>query len=236
MLDAQKNQIALAVNNAKTMSSRQIAIVVNSRHDSVKRTIERLAESGVISFTPMVETSHEGAGSRPVEVYAVNERDSYVVVAQLSPEFTANLVDYWQATKSQHPVQQFTIPSNLPEALRLAADLAEQKAVLEAKVQADAPKVQFHDQVTEAINCQTVEEVAKVLGTGKIRMFRWLRQEGFLMSDNNPYQSYLDRGYFRVIEAQYNDKKRGESHTYTKTLITGKGLAFIQKRFMQEAA
>jgi len=67
-------------------------------------------------------------------------------------------------------------------------------------------------------------------------MFRWLSQEGFLMSDNNPYQSYLDRGYFKVIEAQYNDKKRGESHTYTKTLITGKGLAFIQKRFMQEGA
>lgn len=215
MLDAQKNQIALAVNQA-TMTSRQISVVVTSRHDNVKRTIETLAKKGVISFTQTEETSHEGSGARQVEVYEVTERDSYVIVAQLSPELTANLVDYWLETKNQHPVKQFTIPSNLPEALRLAADLAEQKAVLEAKVQADAPKVQFHDQVTEAINCQTVEEVAKVLGTGKIRMFRWLRQEGFLMSDNNPYQSYLDRGYFKVIEAQYNDKKRGESHTYTK--------------------
>lgn len=231
MSSFQKNQIALAV-NAKTMSSRQIAVVVNSRHDNVKRTIETLAKKGVISFTQTEETSHEGSGARQVEVYEVTERDSYVIVAQLSPELTANLVDYWLETKNKQPA----IPQTLPEALRLAADLAEQKAVLEAKVQADAPKVQFHDQVTEAINCQTVEEVAKVLGTGKIRMFRWLRQEGFLMSDNNPYQSYLDRGYFKVIEAQYNDKKRGESHTYTKTLITGKGLAFIQKRFMQEAA
>ena len=231
MSDAQKNQIALVVNNAKTMSSRQISVVVNSRHDSVKRTIERLAESSVISQPPMVD-GEKSANGIVEKLYMVNERDSYVVVAQLCPEFTAKLVDYWQTTKSQ----QFTIPNSLPEALRLAADLAEQKAVLEAKVQADAPKVQFHDQVTEAINCQTVDEVAKVLGTGKIRMFRWLRQEGFLMSDNKPYQSYLDRGYFKVIEAQYNDKKRGESHTYTKTLITGKGLAFIQKRFMQEAA
>ena len=235
MSSFQKNQIALAVNQA-TMTSRQISVVVNSRHDNVKRTIETLAKKGVISFTQTEETSHEGSGARQVEVYEVTERDSYVIVAQLSPELTANLVDYWLETKNQQPVQQFTIPSNLPEALRLAADLAEQKAVLEAKVQADAPKVQFHDQVTEAINCQTVDEVAKVLGTGKIRMFRWLRQEGFLMSDNNPYQSYLDRGYFRVIEAQYNDKKRGESHTYTKTLITGKGLTFFQKRFVAEVA
>lgn len=67
----------------QTMTSKQIAVVVDSRHDSVKRTIERLANQSVISFTPSVETSHEGSGARPVEVYVVNERDSYVVVAQL---------------------------------------------------------------------------------------------------------------------------------------------------------
>ena len=50
----QNTQIALAV-NAKTMSSKQIADVVNSRHDSVKRTIERLAEKGVISQPPLVD-------------------------------------------------------------------------------------------------------------------------------------------------------------------------------------
>ena len=81
------------------MSSREIATLLDVRHDNVKRTIERLAEKTIISFTPTEETSHEGSGSRPVEVYRVNERDSYVVVAQLSPEFTAKLVDYWQQTK-----------------------------------------------------------------------------------------------------------------------------------------
>ena len=32
-----------------------------------------------------------------------------------------------------------------------------------------------------------------------------------------------------MVEKQYNDG-RGESHTYTRTLVTGKGLAYIQKR------
>ena len=82
-----------------TMSSRDIATLLDVRHDNVKRTIERLTEKTIISFTPVEETSHEGSGSRPVEVYQVNERDSYIVVAQLSPEFTAKLVDYWQQTK-----------------------------------------------------------------------------------------------------------------------------------------
>lgn len=77
----------------QTMSSREIADLVESRHDSVKRSMETLQDKGVISFTQSVETSHDGAGARPVEVYLVGKRDSYVVVAQLSPEFTARLVD-----------------------------------------------------------------------------------------------------------------------------------------------
>lgn len=111
------NALDLVANSVKTMSSKQIAEVVDSRHDSVKRTIERLAEKGVISFTPMVETSHEGAGARPVEVYQVNERDSYIVVAQLCPEFTAKLVDYWQATKNTP--QTLPLITRQEQALRL---------------------------------------------------------------------------------------------------------------------
>lgn len=42
-----------------TMSSKQIAAVVEKRHDNVKRTIENLANQGVISFTQIEETSHQ---------------------------------------------------------------------------------------------------------------------------------------------------------------------------------
>ena len=105
----------------------------------------------------------------------------------------------------------------------------EKVMALEAKVQDQAPKAQFHDAVAEAINCQSVQEIAKVLGTGPNRLFKFLRDEGLLMRDNLPYQQHLDAGYFRVVEKQYNDG-RGESYTYTRTLVTGKGLAYIQKR------
>lgn len=123
-----------------------------------------------------------------------------------------------------------SIPQTLPEALRLAADLAEQKAKAEAQLAIAAPKALFHDSVTEAINCQSVQEIAKVLGTGPNRLFKFLREEGLLMRDNLPYQQHLDAGLFRVVEKQYNDV-RGESYIYTRTLVTGKGLAYIQKRF-----
>lgn len=125
---------------------------------------------------------------------------------------------------------------NDPAKLRtVLLSYTEKVMALEAKVQEQAPKAQFHDAVAEAINCQSIQEIAKVLGTGPNRLFKFLRDEGLLMRNNLPYQQYLDAGYFRVIERQYNDG-RGESHTYTRTLVTGKGLAYIQKRLRSQNA
>lgn len=113
-----------------TISSREIAEVVDARHDSVKRTIERLADKGVIVRPPMVDEpiADMMGRSRTEKVYLIGKRDSYVIVAQLCPEFTARLVDRWQELENQESPQ---IPQTLPEALRLAADLAEQNQALQ---------------------------------------------------------------------------------------------------------
>jgi phage regulator Rha-like protein len=80
------------------MTSREIAELVESRHDKVKQSIERLANRGVISHPPMVdgEKSANGVVEQLYLFDAAHKRDTYVVVAQLSPEFTGRLVDRWQ--------------------------------------------------------------------------------------------------------------------------------------------
>ena len=47
-----------------TMSSREIAALVESRHDDVKRSVERLAERGVITLPPLAEVSNVGPGPK----------------------------------------------------------------------------------------------------------------------------------------------------------------------------
>jgi phage regulator Rha-like protein len=81
-------------NGAPTMSSREIADLVEKRHDVTKLSMERLAERRIIDLPPLVE--YLDSLGRPAAEYRVVKRDSYVVVAQLSPEFTARLVDRWQ--------------------------------------------------------------------------------------------------------------------------------------------
>lgn len=129
----------------------------------------------------------------------------------------------------------YLVPKSMGEALRLAADLADKVEQQKAQIEAARPKVEFHDAVAEAVNGQTVEEVAKVLGTGQNRLFDWLRRSGMMREKPStlPYQRHIDEGHFRVVERSYKDG-RGESHTYTRTLVTGKGLAYIQKRFSDD--
>lgn len=226
----------LTKSNDLVMSSREIADLVESRHDSVKRAIERLAENGVISRPPLVDGAKSSNGIVE-KVYLVNKRDSYVVVAQLSPKFTARLVDRWQELEEQ-AAGGFKIPKTRSEALRLAADLEERNEALESKnlalehkIETDRPKVEFAEAVRNLDGSCLVREFAKVLGTGQNRLYKRLRDDGFLMANNEPYQHYIDRGWFVRIEGIPFTDSNGKAHPTFVTRITGKGQVGLEKRY-----
>lgn len=131
-------------------------------------------------------------------------------------------------------IHQFQVPQTLQDALRLAADALDAKAALECQVQELAPKAAFHDTVAACDDGQSVGEVAKILGTGQNRLFAWPRGKRILMASNLPYQEHIDAGRFKVIEQTW----QGNSgpHVSFKTLITGKGLIWIQRMWSEEAA
>lgn len=95
-------------NKEHLMSSDSIAKLLNKTDGNVRRTMQTLEDKGLISITQfekLGEINGLGYQSKKI-IYHVNERDSYIVVAQLSPEFTAFLVDEWQSRKSPKPVTQ----------------------------------------------------------------------------------------------------------------------------------
>lgn len=146
--------VPVAQESEPTMSHIQIAEVVQSRPDSVKRTMERLADRGVISYTPMVEMIEVGKGARrQMTTYHVNERDSYVVIAQLCPEYTAKLVDFWLHYRDK-PKPQHQIPQSYSEALLLAANL-------QKKIEEDQPKVDYAETVMETDGAMSLTATAK---------------------------------------------------------------------------
>nr|DAY40527.1 MAG TPA: KilAC domain protein [Bacteriophage sp.] len=210
-----------------TMSSREIADLVESRHDSVKRTIERLQDKGLIQLTPMVEVkNHLG---QVVTEYQLIKRDTYVVVAQLSPEFTARLVDRWQELENQQMPQ---IPQTLSEALRLAADQAEQIERQNLLIEQQRPKVEFVQRYVEAGTTKSLRETAKILRVPERAMIDCLVGDGLLFRQSGnllPYQKYHAKGLF--------DVKTGTTeygHNYTQTRVTSKGIEYIASRYASE--
>lgn len=210
-----------------TMSSREIADLVESRHDSVKRTIERLQDKGLIQLTPMVEVkNHLG---QVVTEYQLIKRDTYVVVAQLSPEFTARLVDRWQELENQQMPQ---IPQTLSEALRLAADQAEQIERQNLLLEKQRPKVEFVQRYVEAGTTKSLRETAKILKMPERTMIDCLVGDGLLFRQSGnllPYQKYHAKGLF--------DVKTGTTeygHNYTQTRVTSKGIEYIASRYASE--
>lgn len=210
-----------------TMSSREIADLVESRHDSVKRTIERLQDKGLIQLTPMVEVkNHLG---QIVTEYQLIKRDTYVVVAQLSPEFTARLVDRWQELENQQLPQ---IPQTLSEALRLAADQAEQIERQNLLLEQQRPKVEFVQKYVEVGTTKSLRETAKILKMPERTMIDCLVGDGLLFRQSGnllPYQKYHVKGLF--------DVKTGTTeygHNYTQTRVTSKGIEYIASRYASE--
>jgi len=92
------------------------------------------------------------------------------------------------------------------------------------------PKAEFFDTVADSKDAIDIGSTAKVLnmGIGRNKLFELLRNEGVLMSSNQPYQTYIDRGYFRTIEQKYT-KPDGTTHIYIKTLVFQRGLDYIRK-------
>lgn len=210
-----------------TMSSREIADLVESRHDSVKRTIERLQDKGLIQLTPMVEVkNHLG---QVVTEYQLIKRDTYVVVAQLSPEFTARLVDRWQELENQQMPQ---IPQTLSEALRLAADQAEQIERQNLLLEQQRHKVEFVQRYVEVGTTKSLRETAKILKVPERAMIDCLVGDGLLFRQSGnllPYQKYHAKGLF--------DVKTGTTeygHNYTQTRVTSKGIEYIASRYASE--
>lgn len=96
-------QLTNISNAILTMTSREIAELVEQRHDNVKRRIDALADSDFIVQPQIEDEQTADAMGRPrsTQVYRLDKRSSFIVVAQLSPRFTARLVDRWQELEAK---------------------------------------------------------------------------------------------------------------------------------------
>lgn len=101
---------------------------------------------------------------------------------------------------------------------------------LNERIRHDKPLVEFANQVSNTNNLIDMNVMAKLakaenIPVGRNRLFDRLKRMGVLMSNNLPYQQYIDRGYFAVKESVF--EVDGMKKTYQQTLVTGKGQHYV---------
>lgn len=177
---------------------------------------------GDLGYQPMAYT-HPQNGQTYYE-YHLTKRDSLIVVAQNCPEFTAAIVDRWQALENQQKPTAL-IPQSFSEALMLAAQL-------QAEKERNAPKVAFVDHYVEVGTSKSFRETAKILKMPERALVNRLVEDKYLYRQSGvllPYQSARTKDLFTVKTGTAE-----HGHNYTQTRVTSKGIEFIASRYASE--
>lgn len=122
------------------------------------------------------------------------------------------------------------IEQNKIEINKLELENKEQKEIITEQ----KPKVDYYDKVTSSKKAISMSEVAKLLKfksktnkrpIGRNILFGILRGNNLLNKYNQPYQKYVNLGYFEVKQS-YNNYTGEPIYT---TLVTSKGIEYIIK-------
>ena len=109
---------------------------------------------------------------------------------------------------------------------------------LQCKIKEDAPKVAFAEAIEVSCNSILIRDWVKAISTaekvsiGQNKAFAWLRYNGYLMKNNQPYQRYIDNGYFEVQEQAFATPK-GVKTSFT-TKVTGKGQVALANKIVDD--
>lgn len=216
----------------QTMTSLEIAELVEKRHDNVKRTIESLVEQQIITLPQIEETSFLNSIGRKqnTTVYVFTgeqgKRDSIIVVAQLCPEFTARLVDRWQELETHvaKPVFDISNPHHLLQAIETQA---KQNIELTQKVEVLEPKANALDVIANAEGTVTLDQAAKLLGVQPKKFLNpWLENNKWCFrrsGELNPYQDKIDKKYLIAVYRTFQGRS-GEQHNTVQTRVTSLGM------------
>ena len=224
--------------NSLKMTSWEIAEVTGKRHDNVVRDIEKLNSSYENLQLLKIEESFRirelpNGGHKKESYYELTKLQTMDLMTGYNIELRIKVIRRWEELENNLNGNQnvIALPQNYEEALEhLLIQVRENKKLI-AENKVLQPKADFYDAVAQSEDTIDVGQVAKVLaikGYGRNNLFKFLREQKVLMHNNQPYQKYIDCGYFKQIETQWYDLRAEMTHIGLKTVVYQKGLDFIR--------
>ena len=220
---------APALNSISTMSSLEIAKLTDKEHKNVLADIRTiLGEAGIRTAEFSAVYINQQGKEQPC--FNLPRRECDLVISGYSVKYRLAIIDRWQELENQTP--NFDISAITKSQLALMViESEEEKAKLLAKIDSDAPKVEFAMAVRRMEGSCQIGEFCKTLSIGRNKFFKMLRDDGILMDNNIPYQKYIDAKCFVVIEQVPFTDSKGKSHPVFTTMVTGKGQVMLECKY-----
>ena len=234
------NELVMVENNQVVVSSRQVAENFGKQHKDVLESIRGIlaAENSATKF--FYESTFENRGKHYPEYIMNRDGFSLLVMGFTGKEAMTWKIRYIQAfNEMEEKIREniLIMPnfSNPAEAARAWAKEYEEKQKALAQVTEMKPKAEFYDDVTGSTDTIDIGSVAKVLNIpnmGRNKLFSFLREKKVLNKRNEPYQEYVDKGYFRQIETSW--EHNGTTHINLKTVVFQKGVDYIRQLVLKK--
>lgn len=204
------------------MSSLEIAGLCEKRHDHVCRDIKVMLEQLDIQ-SPQIWGDYRDDKGRSYPMFHLPKDLCLTLVSGYSVVLRKRIIDRWIELESQQAMQ---VPKSLPEALRLAADLAEQQQQLKQELAAAAPKVEFVDRYCTANGSMSFRQVAKLLNAKEPEFRMFLLDRGIMYrlgGGLTPHHQHIEAKRFEV--------KTGttvtSNYAFSQARFTAKGVQWI---------
>lgn len=233
-----------------TYTSLKLAEITGKQHVHVMRDIRTEIESigEEIALSIFGWSSYTDGRDRNQPMYTMNKKGWLQMGARYDAKTRFAIIDYMEKLENK-----LLTPKSFSEALFLAAEQQKtiealkettdkQNKLIQAKdeiIESNKPKVLFAETVSGSSNLILIRELAKLLSKngfeiGQNRLFAWMRDNGYLMKNNEPYQNYVAQGLFEVTERIVGDLDN--IVTVRTTRVTGKGQTYFTNKIIPSSS
>ena len=206
-----------------TMSSREIAELTGKDHRHVLRDLDVLRAQLGDMFVGAAQTWTHPQNSQRYPEYVLDKDTTICLVAGYDAVVRMRIIKRWQELEAQ---QAPKLPQTMAQALRLAAEQAEQIEAQQEQLALAAPKVEYVDRYVAANGSMGFRQVAKLLQANEHEFRTWLQDAKIMYRLGNEwtcYQNHIDAGRF-VVRAGV---ATANEHAFNTTKFTPKGVEWV---------
>jgi phage antirepressor YoqD-like protein len=159
-------------------------------------------------------------------MYELDKKQTLLLISGYNALLRLKIINRWEELEKPKELSRLEI-------LTLALEAEKKVIELQEKIEVDKPKVEFAEQLLSATNSLDFGTSCKAMNLpfGRNKMFEICRKLNFIMHNNQPYQTYIDQGYFTLLETSYVNAKSGDRVLTTKTMVTAKGQNWLINNF-----